>query len=292
MQYFVKLNALQKRLDYLRKKGKTIGFVPTMGALHEGHLKLVHTCIEHCDVAVSSIFVNPTQFNDPSDLVKYPRNLEKDSVMLKKAGLHILWAPKEKEIYPENLDTRVEIDLAGLDKVLEGFHRPGHFEGVVQVVKRLLDIVQPDVLFMGQKDFQQFTIIHHLIQELKLPVRLEVVPTVRESHGLAMSSRNERLSNELRQKAKVIFESLQDAHKNLGKISPAIISQKALDKIRAAGLKPEYFEISDGFTLQTVQDPGQHKYIVGLVAAWAGDVRLIDNLIFKGGHSEISSEIN
>jgi pantoate--beta-alanine ligase len=272
----------------LKQKGKSIGFVPTMGALHEGHLKLVKTSIEQCDVTICSIFVNPTQFNNKSDLLKYPRELEKDSALLKKTGLQILFAPDDKEIYPNNLDTRVTLDLAGLDKVLEGFYRPRHFEGVVQVVKRLLDIVRPDVLFMGQKDFQQFTIIHHMIQKLELPVRLEVVSSERESHGLAMSSRNERLSLGLRQKAKVIFESLLEANRNLDKKPLAVIREKAIYNIRAAGLNPEYFEIVDGITLKTVEDPGQHKYIVGLVAAWAGDVRLIDNMIFKGDLSAIS----
>jgi len=281
MLYYVKLTALQKKLNAYRQKGKTIGFVPTMGALHHGHIKLVHASVNQCDVSVCSIFVNPTQFNDSTDLINYPRTLTKDSAMLKEAGLQILFAPDNKEIYPNGLETKMKIDLAGLDTMLEGFHRPGHFAGVVQVVKRMLDVVQPDVLFMGQKDFQQFTIIQHMIKTLKLPVKLVVVPTEREPGGLAMSSRNERLSPEFRKKARIIFEVLTDAKKALDDKLLDDIRKEALKKIAEAGLVPEYFEIADGTTLQQINDTSQHEYIVGLVAAWADGVRLIDNMIFK-----------
>lgn len=283
MQYFVKQTALRNKLCHYRNSGKTIGFVPTMGALHKGHLKLVHASVLECDISVCSIFVNPTQFNDATDLIKYPRNLAKDSALLKPVGLDILFAPSINEVYPESLDTRVEIDLAGLDKILEGAFRPGHFEGVVQVVKRLLDMVQPDVLYMGQKDFQQFTIIHHMIKALHLPVKLIVIPTEREPGGLAMSSRNERLTPEIRNKARVIFEALNASKNRLEKETLDVIKRDALKKISDAGLTPEYFEIVDGNTLQLIRDPDQHGYIVGLVAAWADGVRLIDNLIFRGG---------
>jgi len=284
MQYFVKQTALQNKLDQYRKNGKTIGFVPTMGALHDGHLKLVLASVLECNVSVCSIFVNPTQFNDATDLVKYPRNLPKDSAMLKSAGLHILFAPNINEVYPKGLETRVDIDLAGLDATLEGAFRPGHFEGVVQVVKRLVDLVKPDFLYMGQKDFQQFTIIRHMIKTLHLPVKLVVIPTEREPGGLAMSSRNERLSPEYRKKARVIFETLNASKNLIEKESLETIKSDALKKITDAGLIPEYFEIVDGNTLQLIQDPARHEYIVGVVAAWADGVRLIDNVIFKGGN--------
>ncbi|HRQ30942.1 MAG TPA: pantoate--beta-alanine ligase [Saprospiraceae bacterium] len=282
MQYFVKHTTLKNKLDLYRKNGKTIGFIPTMGALHDGHLKLVHASVYECDISVCSIFVNPTQFNDVSDLVKYPRNLPKDSALLKAAGLDILFAPTILEVYPNGMDIRVDIDLEGLDTILEGAFRPGHFKGVVQIVKRLLDMVQPDVLYMGQKDFQQFTIIRHMIKTLHLPVKLVVIPTEREPGGLAMSSRNERLSAEYRKKARVIFETLNTSKTRIEKDSLVTIKSDALKKISDAGLIPEYFEIVDGNTLQVIHDPSQHEYIVGLAAAWAGDVRLIDNLIFRG----------
>lgn len=281
MQNFVHNEALERKLEFHRSKGRTIGFVPTMGALHAGHLKLVRASMKKCDVTVCSIFVNPTQFNDPKDLQKYPRNLERDKALLKETGLQIIFAPGIREIYPKNLDTTVHIDLAGLDKTLEGAFRPGHFEGVVQVVKRLLDIVRPDVLFMGQKDFQQFTIIRHLINTLKLRVQLEVIPTEREAGGLAMSSRNERLTREFRKKAEVIFETLTYLKSSLGTKPISNIRDEALKKITSAGLKPEYIELVDGHTLQPVNVPVIHHYIVGLIAAWAGDIRLIDNMILK-----------
>jgi pantoate--beta-alanine ligase len=279
MQTFVKNSALQRRIAYLRTQGKTIGFSPTMGALHEGHLSLMEYSKNLCDYSVCSIFVNPTQFNEASDLEKYPRTLAADKKLLKKIDLDILYAPTVDQIYPKNLSTEVKIDLEGLDKRLEGAFRPGHFEGVVQVVKRLLDIVRPDKLFMGQKDFQQFTIIAHMIRELGLPVELVVVPIKREKDGLAMSSRNVRLTPHFRKQALVLSRMLSYAAQTVENDEFVKIKNTAVDQIEAAGLKVEYFELIDGYTLLPVSSKEDSDYIVAVVAAWAGDVRLIDNAI-------------
>ena len=279
MQTFIKNETLQRRIQFLKSKGFTIGFSPTMGALHEGHLSLVRHSRQLCDVSVCSIFVNPTQFNEPSDLDKYPRTIQADKALLKGAGTEVLYLPSNREIYPEGWDSRLQLDLQGLDERLEGAFRPGHFAGVVQVVKRLLDIVEPDYLFMGQKDFQQFTIIGRMIEVLALPVQLVVVPILREPDGLAMSSRNVRLTPEYRKQVLVLHRMLQYAADTWRTDDFEWIRQTALEQIKSAGLKPEYFELVDGHTLSSVESPGDSDYIVALVAAWAGDVRLIDNRI-------------
>ncbi len=188
MKRITSVNSLQRTLNTYRKQGLTIGFVPTMGALHAGHLSLIRQSAKKNDIVVCSIFVNPTQFNNASDLAKYPRTLKKDGQLLESAGCHLLFAPSVDEIYPPGLDTEVKFSFKGLDKMMEGRFRPGHFKGMAQVVKRLLDLVQPHDLYMGQKDFQQFTIVAHMIKTLKLPIQLVVCPIMREAHGLAMSS--------------------------------------------------------------------------------------------------------
>ena len=277
MQVFVNERALKNRIGYLRSKGKTIGFVPTMGALHDGHLALVKRSKEMCDVTVVSIFVNPVQFDNKDDLEKYPRTIEEDKKKLKEAGVDILFYPTEKVIYPPGLDTGVKIDLEGLDKKWEGAFRPGHFEGVVRVVKRLLDIVEPDCLFMGQKDFQQFTIIKMMLKKLNIPVRLVIVPTYREKDGLAMSSRNVRLTPDFRRKSTVLNKMLRYAKEHFKEKDIEQIENYALEQIKKAGLKPEYFKIVDTEYLDPLEDTG--KDAVAIVAAWAGNVRLIDNMI-------------
>jgi len=279
MQTFVRNESLQKRLAFLRNKGYKIGFSPTMGALHDGHLSLIELSQMECDISVCSIFVNPTQFNEKSDLDKYPRPIEWDKVLLKKAGLDILYIPGVKQIYPGNLDSEIKIDLEGLDTRLEGAFRPGHFDGDAQVVHRLLDIVKPDKLFMGQKDFQQFTIIDHMIRKLELPVELVVVPIKREKDGIAMSSRNVRLSPHFRKQALVLSRMLTYAAETVLTDNFKMIKATANQQIEEAGLKTEYFEIIDGYTLLPVKSAEESDYIVAVVASWAGDVRLIDNAI-------------
>ena len=196
MYIFQKAADLRSHLKtILRGRSSTIGFIPTMGALHEGHLALIRAAQANGCYTVCSIFVNPTQFNDPSDLEKYPRTPEKDAELLEKVGCDVIFMPEVEEIYPPGDIQDFELDFEGLDEVMEGVFRPGHFKGVAQVVKRLLDLVQPDGLYMGQKDFQQVAIVRHLIRVTRFPVELVVVPTVREHDGLAMSSRNIRLSD-------------------------------------------------------------------------------------------------
>lgn len=281
MKRKIKVSTLQKALMNERKKGKSIGFVPTMGALHKGHMSLIRMAREQCDVVVCSIFVNPTQFNEKSDLKKYPRTLKQDMEMLIEEGTDYLFHPSVDEVYPDGEDISVEIDLNGLDRQMEGAFRPGHFAGVVQVVHRLLDIVKPDQLFMGQKDFQQFTIIQHMIDQLKMPVDLVVCPIMREEDGLAMSSRNRRLDPNIRKKAGILNKTLKWIKKNMDELTPAQASKEAINKMTIPGFKPEYVTIINGHTLKPIRSFDAHDSVVVCTAVWAGDVRLIDNLILK-----------
>jgi len=281
MKRITSVNSLQRTLNTYRKQGLTIGFVPTMGALHAGHLSLIQQAAKKNDIVVCSIFVNPTQFNNASDLAKYPRTLKKDGQLLETAGCHLLFAPSVDEIYPPGLDTEVHFSFKGLDKMMEGRFRPGHFKGMAQVVKRLLDLVQPNDLYMGQKDFQQFTIVAHMIKTLKLPIRLVVCPIMREAHGLAMSSRNERLNADLRSRAAIIYKTLKTAKTKLKTMDVREVEKWALKRMEVPDFKPEYFSIVDGYTLKPVENPELHDYIVACTAIWAGEVRLIDNMIYK-----------
>jgi pantoate--beta-alanine ligase len=272
---------LQSQISLLRSEGKSIGFVPTMGALHEGHLSLVQQCISDNDICVVSIFVNPTQFNDKEDLKKYPRDVEKDSLLLSTLSNDIIvFNPSENEIYPEP-DTR-QFDFGMIDKVMEGKFRPGHFNGVAQVVSRLFDIVRPDKAYFGQKDFQQLAVIRDMVRQLKLNIQIIPMPIIREASGLARSSRNERLTTEQREVAanisKVLFESRDEMYMNLS-VQDTI--NLVTDKINSfSDLKVEYFEIVDGCTLQPVPEWNESDYVVGCIAVFCGEVRLIDNIVY------------
>ncbi len=272
------VDELKKSLEQLVKSKETIAFVPTMGALHEGHISLVKKGEKVATHVVVSIFVNPTQFDNSEDLEKYPRVLDKDISLLEKNGTQILFAPSASEVYPKGLDTSVDLNLEHLDKTMEGEHRTGHFEGVVQVVKRLLDIVNPNYLVMGQKDFQQFSIIRYMIEKLALDVELIVGKTKREADGLAMSSRNRRLTDHYRKISPEIYKVLKYVKRNLRKKSIPELQNYALNRLRKSGLRPEYFTIFDGYTLLEIQNMNNHRFIVAATAAWAGDIRLIDNL--------------
>ena len=278
MFVFKTVSELQQYLNSRRANGEQIGFAPTMGALHLGHLDLMRHSKAQNACTVCSIFVNPTQFNDPKDLEKYPRTPEKDLAMLESVGTEVVFMPAVEEIYPPGLDLALQLDLNPLDQVMEGAFRPGHFQGMAQVVKRLLDIVQPDRLYMGQKDFQQFSIVGYLIQQMQLPVELVMVPTVREADGLAMSSRNVRLSPEQRQAAPIIYRTLEWAKSQLGLQAIAEIETAALQRLNLPDFRPEYFQIVDGKTLKPIINPTEHDWIVACVATWVGEVRLIDNL--------------
>ncbi len=280
MKLIQTINELRAELDVLRKAGKTIGLVPTMGALHAGHASLVKRAVAENDVVVVSDFVNPTQFNDKNDLLKYPRTLEADCKLLEACGASFVFAPSVEEIYPEP-DTR-QFSYAPLDTVMEGKYRPGHFNGVCQIVSKLFLIVEPSRAYFGEKDFQQLAIIREMVR--KYPFDLEIVgcPIVREDDGLALSSRNSRLTSEQRTQAlqisKTLFASMEFGKTHTLAETKAFV-EKSIDE--AEGLRLEYFEIVDGTTLQTVSDWTDSNYIVGCITVFCGEVRLIDNIKYK-----------
>lgn len=282
MYLFQGIDDLRRFLTAEQVNNRTVGFVPTMGALHDGHLSLIRQSKAENQITVCSIFVNPTQFNDASDLDKYPRTPGKDLEKLALVGCDAVFLPQEAEIYPPGLDLTVSFDWNGLDEQMEGANRPGHFAGVAQVVKRLLDLVIPDHLYMGQKDYQQLQIIRQMTKELELPVKVHRVPTVREDDGLAMSSRNVLLSPERRAEAPLIYQTLSQAREKLRQgMSTAALEEWAIQQLTTDLLKPEYFTLADAETLQPVKEAKDHKHIVACTAVWAGPVRLIDNHLLK-----------
>lgn len=280
MQIFEDILSTQKRLLELRSKGHTIGFVPTMGALHKGHISLVERAKKENSITVASIFVNPTQFNDKGDYTKYPRTLESDLKMLNGAGCDIVFTPSEKEIYP-NPDTRT-FDFGEMGNVMEGKHRPGHFNGVAIVVSKLLDIIKPDKLYLGQKDFQQVAIIKELIKQLHLPITVISCPTLREPNGLAMSSRNMRLTDTQREKAGIIYETLCGIKEKAASVNVEDLISWAKKNINGVnGFNVEYIDIVCANTLKTVKAMSDCDEVVVCAAVKTGEVRLIDNLQIK-----------
>jgi pantoate--beta-alanine ligase len=274
---------LRNYLKKKRNKKKQIGFVPTMGALHAGHLSLIETSVKINPLTVCSIFVNPTQFNDPEDFKKYPVTIEKDIQLLVNHGCQMLFLPATKDIYSAGLNFPLKYDLGYLETILEGKFRPGHFQGVCQVVHRMLEIVLPDILYLGQKDYQQCMVIKKLIEltGLSNSIRLEVCPTLRESDGLAMSSRNTRLTPAERKIAVTISKSLQFIKDNLQPGNIFSIKEQALHMLKEKNFSVDYVEIADAGTLQLInQWDGQQK-IVALAAAYLNQVRLIDNLVIN-----------
>lgn len=283
MYLYKQTTDIQAHLQAARASYQTIGFVPTMGALHEGHISLINASLADNQLTVCSIFVNPTQFNQAEDLEKYPRMPALDIARLADAGCHIVFLPEVEVIYPPGLETRIDIDLNGLDRVMEGAHRPGHFAGVVQVVNRLLDIVKPHRLYMGQKDYQQFCVIRRMLDVQQSPVELVMVPTMREADGLAMSSRNLRLRPEERAQAPVIYKILQDLRQAALRKGAAFdaLTQEAFDGLQSAGFRPEYVSIAHGTSLQPLSSMPETGSVVACVAAWLGEIRLIDNLLIR-----------
>ena len=273
---------LQTLINRYKSDFKTIGFVPTMGALHEGHLSLVDESKKNNDITVVSIFVNPTQFNDPSDLEKYPRTLEQDTRLLQKANVDIVFAPSVKEVYPEP-DTRV-FNFGQLEQVMEGKFRPNHFNGVAQVVSRLFDMVKPTRAYFGEKDFQQLAIIKNLVKEYGISVQIVPVPIKREPSGLAMSSRNQRLSSGHLELAANIYRILTNSFKSCRNQTVEETIRSVIDNINAIDqLEVEYFELVDGNTLQSISNWSESNYIVGCITVYCGGVRLIDNIKYIGG---------
>jgi pantoate--beta-alanine ligase len=285
MYLFKRSNDLKKHLDLVRKSNKSIGFVPTMGALHNGHLSLIQSAKQENDVVVCSIFVNPTQFNDPKDFEKYPITIEEDIKKLNDASTDILFLPSVEEMYPEGLEGGVQYDFGNLETILEGKFRPGHFQGVGRIVHKLLDIVQPDKLFMGQKDLQQCLIVRRLITITAAPVTLVICPTERENDGLAMSSRNARLSPTARKKAVAIYQALDTLKNNFGKGLYFLESaHEAFEDLKKKGFEPEYVEILllDDNTLHHISQPPGNSTVIAAVAAWLDGIRLIDNMVLQG----------
>ncbi|MFT3678809.1 MAG: pantoate--beta-alanine ligase [Ferruginibacter sp.] len=274
-------NDINTILGKMRTKGKTTGFVPTMGALHQGHISLINTAKKQCAIVVSSIFVNPTQFNDPKDFEKYPVTLEKDIEMLEAAGCDVLFLPAVNEMYPDGLGQKEFYDLGFLETILEGKFRPGHFQGVCQVVERLFRIVNADYSFFGQKDYQQCMVIKKLVELKQLETTIVICPTQRETNGLAMSSRNMRLSEQERSQATVIYQTMtwiKDKIKN-GEEDLSLIKEDSRQTLISKGFKPDYVEIANADTLEALDKPMTGIPIVILIAAFLGDVRLIDNMV-------------
>lgn len=271
---------LKELLQQYRQKGKTIGFVPTMGALHKGHITLVERCAAENDICVVSIFVNPTQFNNQEDLRLYPRTPEEDYELLRSTGTDVVFAPSVEEIYP-GPDIRI-FDFGLLDKVMEGAFRPGHFNGVAQVVSKLFAFVEPHKAYFGEKDFQQLAIVREMVKQQELPVEIVGVPTVREQNGLAMSSRNQRLSVEQREHASEIHRIMRESTLLTEEQSPDQIIHFVTGSINnVPDLRVEYFGIVDGDSLQPVSTWQDSGNIVGAIAVYCGDVRLIDNIRYR-----------
>jgi pantoate--beta-alanine ligase len=281
MILFKKSGDLRRWLtDKKNNRGKT-GFVPTMGALHEGHLSLIETCRSQTDLSICSIFVNPAQFNDRSDFEKYPVSLEKDIEMLERAGTDLVFIPSVNEIYPQG-DTGLETyDLGALETILEGRYRPGHFQGVCQVMSRLLGIVTPEYLFMGQKDYQQCLVVQRLISLLKIPVEFHIVPTIREADGLALSSRNRRLTEVQRKNASAIFKALKHIRERLVPGNTHAVIESARQILDEARFKTDYISVSRAADLQPIQNFDRKVKALALIAAFQGEVRLIDNMLLN-----------
>ena len=282
MQIITTKSELIRQVKACTRQGKTIGFVPTMGALHAGHASLIQRACSENEVCYVSVFVNPTQFNNAEDLLKYPRNLEKDAVLLESLGVHFVFAPTPEEMYSkEEMEQPFSFDFNGLDQVMEGKMRPGHFNGVVQVVSRLFDLVQPTRAYFGEKDFQQLAIIRHMVERSSMAERYKGLliigcPIVREKSGLAMSSRNERLSNQEKQTAVGISQTLLLSLDWAKKLSVPEVQKRVIDAINAIeGLEVEYYEIVDKTTLQPTHT---FNNAVGCVTVYCGPVRLIDNI--------------
>ena len=280
MHIFTDLLPLQAYLKSIRAADRTIGFVPTMGALHAGHLSLISRAKETCDVVVCSIYINPTQFNNKKDLVNYPRTVDTDLELLKKANCDIVFLPNDQVMYP--MPTRLTFNFGYLETMMEGKFRPGHFNGVATVVSKLFHMVNPDTAFFGQKDLQQFAVIRQMVADLSFSIKLVSCPILRENNGLAMSSRNMRLNAEQKESASILYQTLQQARKWTLQSPIAQVKQAVEDKLsKSKVVQLEYFEIVDSQTLEPVKDIALHKQISLCIAAYVGEVRLIDNMLLN-----------
>lgn len=268
---------LEQIISRIKEENKSIGFVPTMGAIHKGHLALASRAKTENDVCICSIFVNPTQFNNSEDLKKYPRTLKSDIELFTHIGVDFIFVPSESEMYPESKIEQINLD--GLDKVMEGKFRPGHFNGVSVIVKKFFLLIKPDKAYFGEKDFQQLTIIKYLVKKLNIPVEIIPCATIREADGLAMSSRNQRLNAEERIQAPIIYKTLKEAKELTKNESIDNIKNIVKEKINSHSLlKLEYFEIVESDTLVPALKINEEKHYTACIAVFAGKIRLIDNI--------------
>ena len=283
MQLIKKVSELQAVLAEARRGDKSVGFLPTMGALHDGHLTLARRAVKENDISVVSVFVNPTQFNNKTDLETYPRNVEEDARKLSEVGVDFVFAPVAEEFYTkEEMDNRFEFDFGGLDQVMEGKFRPGHFNGVVQVVSKLFRLVEPTRAYFGEKDFQQLAIIRRMVDVMGFNLEIVGCPIVREESGLALSSRNALLTEEQRKLATNIHAVLAESCQFVGQTSVQELHDSTIAAInRHDGLEVEYYDIVDGRTLKSVGRWDDTDYIVGCITVYCGKVRLIDNIRLK-----------
>jgi pantoate--beta-alanine ligase len=281
MEIFKQIAPLKAYIHAQKQRGKSIGLVPTMGALHEGHLSLIEASKKENSITVCSIFVNPTQFNNPADLQKYPRTFDKDTLLLEKVECDAVFYPDTGEMYPET--SLIKFDFSHLDKVMEGKFRPGHFSGVALVVSKLFHIVDPDHAYFGQKDWQQFAVIRQLTEELKFNLTLHSEPTSREADGLAMSSRNLRLNPDQRKQATVFFHALSFANKELLSGKDIETTRKKVKEIieQHAGIVLEYFEVADSKNLNLLENVKDSNRPIMCIAGFVGEIRLIDNMFLN-----------
>ena len=280
MILFEKVADLQEYLSSYYTSDATIGFVPTMGALHEGHLSLTKRAVAENDISVCSIFVNPTQFDDKADLLRYPRTLAEDMDMLRGVGNRLIFSPTVDEMYPPDLDTSSGVDFGEMATHMEGAHRPGHFDGVAQVVKRLVDIVQPDRMYMGQKDYQQQALMRYMMRVLDYNTEVVTCPIIREADGLAMSSRNRHLTPKERQSAGQINKVLAKLKENARRLPLAEAHAQAWQDLSdIPGAKPDYLEIVDGFSLKKLNNFEEAEMVVACTTVRIGKVRLLDNIV-------------
>jgi len=281
MILFKKSSDITNYLQRNSKSGFRIGFVPTMGALHQGHISLIDISKKANSFTVCSIFVNPTQFNDAKDFDNYPSTIEKDIDALEKAGCDILFLPSVLEMYPNGTQNALSYDLGYLETVLEGKYRPGHFQGVCLVVHRLLNIIPAHQLYLGQKDYQQCMVIKKLVEIEKIKTTINICPTLRENSGLAMSSRNMRLSDKDKKLALILFETLSYLKKNIKPGELSELKQTAIYNLINAGFKVDYIEIADAGNLDIIEHWDGNRKLVAVAAAFLGEVRLIDNLLLS-----------
>ena len=281
MIIFKRSKDLRSHINKARHQGLSTGFVPTMGALHKGHLSLIAKSKKDADITICSIFVNAVQFNNKEDFDKYPSSIENDILLLEESGCDILFIPTANEVYPDAASKNKHYELGHLEKILEGEFRPGHFQGVCLVVERLLNIVEPDYLFLGQKDYQQCLVIKSLVKQMDKKVKVVVCPILREKNGLAMSSRNLRLNEEQKQIAAALYKTLMCIKENLGIRNFPQLKTEAINKLEKKGFKVDYLELAKSKNLTIIDDIDKPKGVIILTAAFLNNVRLIDNILIK-----------